>query len=200
MTDPIATRAALRRELKGKRRRMPPSVRRQQSHLIAVALNRSLTLRPRLHIGVYSPTAGEVELDEIVKRARGLRCDLYLPRIANWRTRRMLFVRWDAAKPLRPHRLGMTEPAAGRIISPRALDLVFVPAVAVDLRGMRLGAGGGFYDRAFAHRRALRWRRPRLIAVVYEFQRVSELPAYRWDVPVDAALSETGLHRFNRGT
>ena len=53
--------------------------------------------------------------------------------------------------------------------SPSTLgDVVFLPLVGFDSRGVRLGTGGGFYDRAFAFRRWRSvWHTPRLIGLAY---------------------------------
>jgi 5-formyltetrahydrofolate cyclo-ligase len=60
-----------------------------------------------------------------------------------------------------------------------------------------LGSGAGFYDRALHHLHAgRRWRRPKLIALAYEFQRMEHLPSQSWDVPVDAILTEKQLYRI----
>ena len=91
-------------------------------------------------------------------------------------------VRYARDAPLRPNRYGIAEPDARRRarIAVRHLDLVLVPLVAVDPRGTRLGTGAGFYDRCLHHLRAgRRWRRPKLIGLGYEFQRVDRLAAAR---------------------
>jgi 5-formyltetrahydrofolate cyclo-ligase len=41
-----------------------------------------------------------------------------------------------------------------------------------------------------------RWRRPKLIGLGYEFQRVERLAAGVWDVPLDALITEQGLYSF----
>lgn len=198
MQDPNTIRAAVRRRLKNQRRSLSSAERTERARRIATSLRRARALKPGQRIALYSPMGGEVPLDEIVAWALELHCELYLPRIVNWRTRSMRFVRWTNQSALRRHRFGMVEPTAGAAISMRALDLVLMPAVAVDQRGVRLGMGAGFYDRSFAHRRRTRWRRPHLIAVVYDFQRMHEaLPSHALDVPVDAVVSETGLQRFS---
>jgi len=75
-----------------------------------------------------------------------------------------------------------------------ALDIALVPLVAFDDYGRRLGMGGGYYDRTFAYlRHREHWRRPKLIGVAFEFQRVAELPAQPWDVPLDGIITEKGL-------
>lgn len=82
-------------------------------------------------------------------------------------------------------RLGL--PAIGRA------DLIVVPAVAVDWAGVRLGRGGGSYDRALARARpdAL------AVALLYDGELVDELPAEPHDARVDAAiLPTTGLVRL----
>jgi 5-formyltetrahydrofolate cyclo-ligase len=58
------------------------------------------------------------------------------------------------------------------------VDLVLVPAVAVDRRGHRLGRGGGSYDRALARTRA------RTVALLHDGELVDELPVEPHDVAV----------------
>jgi 5-formyltetrahydrofolate cyclo-ligase len=87
-------------------------------------------------------------------------------------------------------------PAEGALaISPRWLHLVLVPLVGFDPRGHRLGMGAGFYDRHFAflrHRRA--WRRPLLIGVAFEAQKVSRLAESGHDVQLDGVVTESGVY------
>ena len=62
---------------------------------------------------------------------------------------------------------------------------VFVPALAVDRHGVRLGRGAGFYDRSLSFRDPA----ARLIAVVRDDELVDELPAEPHDVPMTHALT-----------
>jgi 5-formyltetrahydrofolate cyclo-ligase len=73
------------------------------------------------------------------------------------------------------------------------------PLVAFDRNGTRLGMGGGYYDRAFAFLRAPAdgGRRPVLLGLGYEFQKVAELIRQPWDVPLDAAVTESALYVFS---
>lgn len=69
------------------------------------------------------------------------------------------------------------------------VDLVLVPALAVDARGTRLGRGGGSYDRALT-----RVGRVPVAALVYDGELLPTVPADPWDRPVDAAVTPSGWH------
>ena len=194
---PSSDRSRLRAELRARRRALPPQERASASRQFALILQRSQQLRPGRRIAVYIAHDSEADPSAIVRLARRNRCELYLPAICDYRRRRMEFRRYSIGARLRPNRYGIGEPerdAAPRIAVQR-LDLVLVPLVAVDPRGTRMGTGAGFYDRCLQHLRAGRsWRRPKLIGVGYEFQRVAQLAARAWDVPLDALLTEKGLY------
>ncbi len=88
-------------------------------------------------------------------------------------------------------RLRMSEPP-GPTLGPDAIataDLVLVPALAVDGSGMRLGQGGGSYDRALIRTSA------RVVAVVFGDEVLEWLPAEDHDRSVDGVLTpDRGLH------
>jgi 5-formyltetrahydrofolate cyclo-ligase len=82
---------------------------------------------------------------------------------------------------------GLREPG-GPWLAPGALATVrtiFVPALAVDRHGVRLGRGAGFYDRSLSFRDPA----ARMIAVVRDDELVDELPAEPHDVPMTNALT-----------
>jgi 5-formyltetrahydrofolate cyclo-ligase len=194
---PPSDRSRLRAELRARRRALSRHERASASRQFARILQRSHLLRPGRRIAVYVAHDSEADPSAIVRLARRNGCELYLPAICDYRRRRMEFRRYASDTPLRPNRYGIDEPerSVASRIAVRRLDLVLAPLVAVDPRGTRLGTGAGFYDRCLQHLRAGRtWRRPKLIGVGYEFQRVAELAARPWDVPLDALLTEKGLY------
>ena len=100
----------------------------------------------------------------------------------------------------RSNRLGIAEPEGARIIGARWLDVVFLPLVGFDSRGVRLGTGGGFYDRAFAFRRwRTVWHTPQLIGLGYSFQQVGHITSAPHDVLMDAVVTEKGVVRCATG-
>jgi len=88
---------------------------------------------------------------------------------------------------LEPGRFGLSQPAGPRL-GPLAIgeaEAVVVPALAVDRFGIRLGRGGGYYDRALAHARP----DAALVTVVFDDERVDELPRELHDRPVTAVVT-----------
>tara|TARA_E500000331_G_scaffold355398_1_gene410751 strand:- start:994 stop:1518 length:525 start_codon:yes stop_codon:yes gene_type:complete len=71
-------------------------------------------------------------------------------------------------------------------------EVLLVPMLSFDLRGQRMGWGGGFYDRTIAE---LRGKVSLLaIGVAFEAQRVCEVPNGKFDAPLDAIATDVGLH------
>ena len=148
-------------------------------------------------IAGYWACNGELDPAPLLERAWALGKAVYLPVLAG---AALQFAPYRPNAPLRRNRFHITEPdlSPAEWLPPSALDLVLTPLVAFDATGTRLGMGGGFYDRSFAFRRdpACAERRPRLVGIAYEFQRVDTLIRQPWDVPLDAAATETTWRVF----
>lgn len=80
-----------------------------------------------------------------------------------------------------------------------AVDVVFVPALAVDRDGRRLGRGGGSYDRALARLREA-GSPAAVIAIVHDDELLDEVPTDAHDQPVDGVLTPAGLAVFDQDT
>ncbi len=78
-----------------------------------------------------------------------------------------------------------------------AADVVLLPGLAVDGRGMRLGRGGGSYDRVLARLERV-GAHPALVVLLYDSEVVDHVPTEAHDRPVRAAVTPSGLHRFPR--
>ena len=93
---------------------------------------------------------------------------------------------------MRPNRFGILEPYVSQrvCLDPTRLDWIFVPLVAFDSLGHRLGMGGGYYDASLAVLRLrTHWHKPRLVGLAYEFQRIDHLAEDKWDVPLHGVLT-----------
>ncbi|OMI39651.1 ligase [Streptomyces sparsogenes DSM 40356] len=92
---------------------------------------------------------------------------------------------------------GLLEPEGPRL-GPEAVtgaDVVLLPGLAVDRRGVRLGRGGGSYDRVLA-RLERAGVRPALVVLLYDGEVLDEVPGEAHDRPVHAAVTPSAVHRF----
>ena len=116
--------------------------------------------------------------------------------------RRLLWCRWSPDAPLVPGLFpSVPEPAGERMPAaelPR-LNLVLVPALAVDHTGVRMGKGGGYYDRFLSGLRAAGNTAP-AVGIVYdhEFAPAGSWPADHFDQPMDAVLAPSGWKTLPR--
>jgi 5-formyltetrahydrofolate cyclo-ligase len=94
-------------------------------------------------------------------------------------------------------RMALFEPSGERL-GPDAVttaDVVLLPGLAVDARGMRLGRGGGSYDRVLA-RLERADAHPALVVLLYDTEVVEHVPAEPHDRPVHAVVTPSGVRRF----
>ena len=186
----------LRRQLKAARKTFTPTARRLAARAsVQLALRHGLLLRAK-RIGFYLPQGSEFDAHPLLDQALWMKRKCYLPMLPR-RGRVMRFGKVGRNTAFTRNRYGIGEPGDPRPLRANQLDLLLMPLVGFDHQGYRLGMGGGYYDAtlAFMHHRRL-WRKPRLIGVAYECQRVDVLPHDPWDMPLDAVLTERKLHRF----
>ncbi|TFC02241.1 5-formyltetrahydrofolate cyclo-ligase [Cryobacterium sp. MDB2-33-2] len=89
---------------------------------------------------------------------------------------------------------GMPEPA-GSLLGPIAIndvDLIIVPAAAVDTTGLRMGWGRGYYDKTLGSMEKC----PPVYAVVFDNEYVDSVPREVHDQPVDGLVTPTRIITF----
>ncbi|MFD5061988.1 5-formyltetrahydrofolate cyclo-ligase [Streptomyces sp. NPDC058394] len=104
---------------------------------------------------------------------------------------------YEGGDSLVPAARGLLEPDGPRLGPDAVLDadVVLLPGLAVDGRGMRLGRGGGSYDRVLA-RLATAGAHPALVVLLYDNEVVAQVPVEPHDHPVDAVVTPAGARRF----
>ncbi|MFH8490577.1 5-formyltetrahydrofolate cyclo-ligase [Streptomyces longisporoflavus] len=96
-----------------------------------------------------------------------------------------------------PGKIELLEPSGARL-GPDAVvaaDAVLLPGLAVDEGGMRLGRGGGSYDRVLA-RLGRAGADPALVVLLYDTEVVARVPREPHDKPVHAVVTPSGARRF----
>ena len=182
-----AGKAALRQQLLAARRSVADDVRAAESR--ALSKHAKMLVTSDSTVCAYVPVGaepGSIELLDVVLSQAG-RVLLPVARTAADDT--PLPLRWGEYRPghLVAGWFGLLEPAepwqpASALAD---ADLVLVPTLAVDRHGVRLGRGGGFYDRSLPRRNP----QARLIAVVRDEELVDELPSEPHDVRMTHALT-----------
>lgn len=192
---PAVDLRALRRELRARRRAVPPSERRRAARRLASQVERAGWLSDRRRIALFLSMPEEMDTGPLLDRARRRGCRIHLPRVTDYRRNRMLFFPYGAG--LVRGQYGILEPRAGIPVKATQLDVVLMPLVGFDRRGNRIGMGKGYYDRALAFRRGrTRTRQPLLVGLAFECQRVDALPVQPHDVALDRLVTETAMRRF----
>lgn len=141
---------------------------------------------PDRHLGLYWPLAQEPDLRILAERPPG---PLALPAVRPGVG--LVYLPWSPGEPLGPDACGIAAPLEGTPLEPEALALLLVPALAVSPAGLRLGSGGGWYDRLRADPR---WRAVPALAVLPAACVAAKLPSDPWDIPFSGWLDEEGLH------
>lgn len=194
MTEPAPlSRPHLRRMLCKARRALTPSEQRQAAHGLYRQLAQHPLFRRAKHISLYLPTDGEIDPRLLLRAAQRRGKATYLPVLSAWPRTKMVFQRVRPGDKLLPNRFRILEPRvnARRQRKVWALDLVLLPLVGFDDVGGRLGMGGGFYDRSLAYlSRRQSWRKPTLLGLAHECQKVERLAQASWDVPLAGTVTD----------
>jgi 5-formyltetrahydrofolate cyclo-ligase len=142
-------------------------------------------------LGLYWPVGHEPDWRPLLERwPEALRQRLALPVVRSvGGVGRLTYGAWHPADPLHADGCGIPAPVAAAPLEAHALALLLVPALAIDQRGIRLGSGGGWYDRLRADPA---WRQLPALAVLPAACVAPSLPADPWDVPFTGWLDESG--------
>jgi 5-formyltetrahydrofolate cyclo-ligase len=179
----VISKSTLRTDMRARRRRLvaeaPDAALRAAANLPA-----DWPGTPVATFGLYPPIGSELDPGAI--RIAGARAAL--PVVVE-RDAPLAFRLYSPGDALEPDALGILAPTSrAETVWP---DVLFVPVLAFDGRGGRLGQGGGFYDRTIA---ALRARGPVwVVGVAYAGQEVEDLPFEPHDQRLDAILTEAGF-------
>ncbi|WP_028626821.1 5-formyltetrahydrofolate cyclo-ligase [Metapseudomonas resinovorans] len=191
------SRQSLRRQLRQARRALTPLQQKNAAKSLYRQLAQNPLFRRARHVALYLPTNGEIDPRPLLREAQRRGKQAYLPVLNAWPREKMVFQRLRPGERLQKNRFRILEPRANPAQQRKvwALDLVMLPLVGFDEYGGRLGMGGGFYDRSLAYlARRRQWRKPALLGLAHECQKVDRLELARWDVALQATVTDKGWY------
>ena len=189
-SDVEALKAAMRAQARVQRRAVPIA---ERAHAAQALLQHDFKFlgSPGL-LGVYHPVRSEIDCLSLARSLRGKGWSIALPVIVP--DAPLAFHHWDLAAALQVGPYGIPEPAGTPLVSPTVL---FVPLLAFDSAGHRLGYGGGNYDRTLAD---FRQRGPfTAIGLAFDCQEVPEIPASDHDQRLDWVLTPSRAVALTEG-
>ena len=189
---PPRDKAQLRRMLKAEREAM--SDRLERADALQQVLRVWLTAREDVTVGAYWPIRAEFDPLPALHRwteGRGHGTGEGPPRriglpVMNRETKQLRFHQWYPGCPMEEDAYDIPKPKGTDLLLP---TLLLVPCVGYGPGGLRLGYGGGFYDRTLA---ALA-PRPYTVGIGYAHGFIPWLEAEPHDIPLDAMLTEDGV-------
>ena len=186
----------LREHLKLKRKNLSSKESHEMSHAIFQKIIRSKWIHQHTNVGIYHPVNGETNTLQLIEFMWSINQQVFLPVINK---KNLLFGRLNPDSKLKKNRFGIPEPSITREnqVPANDLDMAFLPLVAFDLNGFRIGMGSGYYDRAFKKKLEIKdTKNPVLIGLAYEFQKQECLNHQPWDVPLDMVVTELDTYKF----
>lgn len=176
------------------------SIRRMltlQTQNIAAQLltNKIMTIRyiyQSTHIAIFLPFDGEINTKLLINNLLLMKKKIYLPIIPLSDFQHLSFSRYTFATSLILNRFNIYEPQKNinSIVSIEKLDIIFIPLVAFDKYGNRLGMGKGFYDKTLK-KHAEHQYTYKLIGLAYDFQKIPEnlFPIEPWDIKIPEIIT-----------
>jgi 5-formyltetrahydrofolate cyclo-ligase len=181
------TKIALRNRLLAQRGQLGPEELSAAARSVQAALAAALTAHSPRVVAAYVPLGSEpggADLADLLLNAVAPEL-LLLPILLpdgdlDW-------ARYDGPSSLRPGRRGLREPAGPGlgVTSITKADAVVVPALAVDRAGLRMGRGGGSYDRALARVAPT----AQTVALLHDGELLDAVPAEPHDRRVGAVIT-----------
>ena len=186
----------IRERLKEKRKNLTKKQSSELSRAIFLRIIRSSWIQEHSNIGIYYALNGEADTLKLIEFLWSNNQNAFLPVMHH---NSLLFGNFAPNSDLNENTYGIPEPELTKEnqVSALELDMVFVPLVAFDQDGYRLGMGGGYYDRTFEKKlKDQKPTTPLLVGLAYEFQKQNNLVHQPWDVPLDMVVTESNTYKF----
>ena len=186
-------KASIRSLYKQKRLEITPDELERRSSQICEQLFTHFQLEGKL-LSLFLPIERQREINTytILEKGISIGATIALPK-SDFEKHSMKHFQFENHSQLKVNEFGIPEPSSGKLIKPEALDMVFIPLLAVDATGHRIGYGKGFSDRF------LRKCRPNCIFIgLHLFDEMCIIDDVdRHDIRLDYCITPTQIIRFD---
>ncbi|GAA6186244.1 MULTISPECIES: 5-formyltetrahydrofolate cyclo-ligase [Alteromonadaceae] len=181
----LENKSHLRKQFRQLRRNLSAEQQKLASRDALQTVIKHQILEHANHIALYLDQDGELSCTDIIDWCWQNGKTTYLPVLDPSRENYLIFIRYAADTKMRKNRFNIPEPviSSSQVKAVPQLDCIFLPLVAFDETGNRLGMGGGFYDRTLAEITSSPVK-PQLIGYAHDCQQASNLSTESWDIPV----------------
>lgn len=180
-------KAALRRQIRKKMREMDPSARSSADAAICRQVTQLPAFRDAETVFCFVGIDWEIDTAALINAALADGKRVALPLCTGPGIMEARLIR--GPKDLQPGAYNIPEPLPScPICAPQEIDFAAIPCVSCDRTCLRLGQGGGFYDR-FLERASFY-----TAALCREEALLEQVPAEPWDHPVDCVVTESHLY------
>ena len=173
------TKKELRQQIKQLKAMTPLAMRQVEADMVFKAITKMPVWQQAQHILCYWSLPDELPTHETVNQWLEAGKNIYLPRVKG---DDLEIVPYHGAQSLDNNKFHIGEPV-GDAVDASCLELIIVPAVALDAQRNRLGRGKGFYDRLLSSTDCP------TIGVACDFQLVDEVPVEPHDHPLDCVVT-----------
>jgi len=189
--------ANIRQSRRHLRRQLSDRTQREHSQLLCQNTTKLKHYRNARNVALYLANDGEIDPSALIEHARFLGKNIYLPILSPLK-KSLYFAPYESNNKLKLNRFNIPEPEChpSKWKTAGQLDLLLLPLVAFDNQGNRMGMGGGFYDRTLAYRQHRQyWKKPVLVGLAHEIQKVDRLNSQNWDIPLDYIITEKQTYK-----
>ncbi|WP_412971360.1 5-formyltetrahydrofolate cyclo-ligase [Glaciecola sp. MF2-115] len=194
-----ATRHELRKAFRDKRLSLSPEQQNQAGLQLVEQYQQHAIFKGTRNIAIYLSFNGELNTRALIDYLWSAGCKVFVPILHPFCAGHLLFQEFTAHSQMRLNSFGIAEPKLDvRYLCPiQDLDVIFTPLVAFDIKGNRLGMGGGFYDRTLASlQSSSNETSPILTGLAHDIQLSPHLPTEAWDIPLPYILTPNKLYSF----
>lgn len=190
-------KSAIRKEFRSRRKDITPKERQQAAESAVELFVKSPLFAKSDCIACYLPNDYEFDSTKLIEAIWQQKKKCYLPILSKEDGPELKFGYYSPETVMKRNHFNILEPTDSIYLEKDKLDIVFMPLVAFDQEGNRLGMGQGYYDRTFQFLLSSSQVKPLLVGLAFEKQCLSQIPKDPWDVPMRAILTEKQLRIFS---